>query len=214
MVWPGRLGKRVRDGLLAILGVAALGLGTFFALSEPRERPVRLRMTAGQDGGTRHRIALALQREAAQRAIAIELQPMAGSGEALQAVESGRVDAAFVQGGLDMSTIRASVRSRYSRRTASSAGQGGDPPVIGNLGGLRERSSISASAAAGPTHWPRRSWRSPACGLGSTIPRALTAMPIWSGSQKEPGCPTRSSPSRPCRRRWLATWSRGTITGS
>ncbi len=102
MGWPARLGKRVRDGLLAILGVAALSLGTFFALHEPRERPVRLRMTAGQDGGTRHRIALALQREAAHRAIAIELQAMVGSGEALQAVESGRVDAAFVQGGLDM----------------------------------------------------------------------------------------------------------------
>jgi TRAP-type uncharacterized transport system substrate-binding protein len=102
MVWPARVGKRVRDGLLAIIGVAALGLAAFFAVHEPRERPVRLRMTAGQGGGTRHRIAQALRREAARRALAIELQAMAGSEEALQAVESGRVDAALVQGGLDM----------------------------------------------------------------------------------------------------------------
>ncbi len=80
----------------------ALSLAAFFALHEPRERPVRLRMTAGQEEGTRHRIAQVLQREAAHRALAIELQAMAGSEEALLAVESGRVDAALVQGGLDM----------------------------------------------------------------------------------------------------------------
>jgi hypothetical protein len=102
MLWSVRLSKRFRDGLLAILGVAALSLAAFFALHEPLGRPVRLRMTAGQEGGTRHRIAQALQREAAQRAIAIELQAMAGSEAAIQAVESGLVDAAFVQGGLDM----------------------------------------------------------------------------------------------------------------
>ncbi len=102
MLWSVRLSKRFRDGLLAILGVAALSLAAFFALHEPLRRPVRLRMTAGQEGGTRHRIAQALQREAAQRAIAIELQAMAGSEAAIQAVESGLVDAAFVQGGLDM----------------------------------------------------------------------------------------------------------------
>jgi TRAP-type uncharacterized transport system substrate-binding protein len=102
MVRPVRLGKRVRDGLVAILGISALGLAAFFTLHEPTERPVRLQMTAGQEGGTRHRIAQALQREAAPRGLAIELQPMAGSEDALQAVEAHRVDAALVQGGLDM----------------------------------------------------------------------------------------------------------------
>jgi TRAP-type uncharacterized transport system substrate-binding protein len=102
MVWPARFGKRLRDGLLAILGVTALGLAAYLALHEPRERPVRLRMTAGQEGGTRHRLAQSLRREAARRAIAIELQAMAGSEVALRAVESGRVDAALVQGGLDL----------------------------------------------------------------------------------------------------------------
>ncbi len=102
MIGHARFGKRVRDGLLAILGVGALSLAAFFALHKSPERPVPLRMTAGQEAGTRHRIAQALQREAAHRAIAIELRATAGSGEALQALESGQVGAAFVQGGLDM----------------------------------------------------------------------------------------------------------------
>jgi TRAP-type uncharacterized transport system substrate-binding protein len=97
-----RFRKRFRDGLLAVLGVACCGIAALFALYEAREQPVRLRMTAGHEGGTRHRIAQALRRQAAHRAIAIELEAMAGSDEAIQAVESGRVDAALVQGGLDM----------------------------------------------------------------------------------------------------------------
>jgi TRAP-type uncharacterized transport system substrate-binding protein len=102
MASPALFGKRVRDAVLVILGVAALGFAAFFAFHQPREGTVGLRMTAGQEGGTRHRIAQALRREANRRGIAIELQAMAGSDEALQAVESGRVDAALVQGGLDM----------------------------------------------------------------------------------------------------------------
>ncbi len=64
MVWPVRSSRRVRDGLLAIIGVAALCFAAYFALHQPREHSVRLRMTAGQEEGTRHRIAQALRREA------------------------------------------------------------------------------------------------------------------------------------------------------
>ncbi len=102
MVWPARFRTRIRDGMLAILGVSALGLAAFYALYKPRELPVRLLMTAGQERGARHRNAQMLQRAAANRALTIELRPMAGSDEALEALESRRVDAAFVQGGLDM----------------------------------------------------------------------------------------------------------------
>ena len=84
----------------AVVGVTALGVAAFFAFYEPPVRSVRLRMTAGQEGGTRHRIAQVLQREAARRALAIELQAMAGSEKALEAVTSGQVDVALVQGGL------------------------------------------------------------------------------------------------------------------
>lgn len=100
MVWPARFGKRVRDVLFAVLVVVALGLVFFYGIHEPAEGPVRLRMTAGQEEGTRHRIAQALRREAARRAIEIDLQPMTGSEAAIRAVESRRVDAALVQGGL------------------------------------------------------------------------------------------------------------------
>ena len=80
--------------------------------------------------------------------------------------------------------------------------------------GCAGRWSTSASAAAEPTYWPRTSWHSPDCGRGSIIPRAPSAMPIWSGSRMDPDCPMRSSPSRPSPRRSLATWSRGIITDS
>lgn len=103
MIPRARWIKGVRDGLLAVLGVAALGLAAFFALHQPKERPARLRITAGQTEGTRHRIAQELQREAAHRAITIELHATAGSEEALREVDAGRLDAALVQGGLDLS---------------------------------------------------------------------------------------------------------------
>jgi TRAP-type uncharacterized transport system substrate-binding protein len=102
MVWRERFGKRVRDGMLGVLGVAALGVAAFFTFYEPPVRSIRLRMTAGQEGGTRHRIAQVLRGQAASRAITIELQAMAGSEKALEAVTSGQVDVALVQGGLDL----------------------------------------------------------------------------------------------------------------
>ncbi len=102
MVWRGRFGKRVRDGMLGVLGVVALGVAAFFAFYEPPLRSIDLRMTAGQDGGTRHRIAQVLRGHAARRAVAIELRAMAGSEKALQAVTSAQVDVALVQGGLDL----------------------------------------------------------------------------------------------------------------
>ena len=101
MAWPVRVSSRVRDGLLALLGLTALGLAVLFAFHQPRDGLVRLRMTAGQEAGTRHRIAQVLQRESARRAIEIQVQATAGSAEALDAVESGEVDAALVQGGLE-----------------------------------------------------------------------------------------------------------------
>ena len=105
MVRSSRWRGRLRDPLLALLGVAALGLAAFFALHEPRERPVHLRMTAGQEEGTRHRIAQELRRAGARRGLSIELRPTTGSQQALRDLEAGRVDVALVQGGLEMGEL-------------------------------------------------------------------------------------------------------------
>jgi TRAP-type uncharacterized transport system substrate-binding protein len=94
--------KAARDGAFALLGLAALGLAAFFWLHVPKERPVRLRLSAGRSAGERYRIAEALRREAARRAIAIEIVETAGTDEALHDVDAGRLDAALAQGGLDL----------------------------------------------------------------------------------------------------------------
>jgi TRAP-type uncharacterized transport system substrate-binding protein len=102
MLWLARIGKRVRDGLLPVAGVAALCLAAYFALHKPPEHLIRLRMTAGQKGGARELLAHVLRREAARRALAVKVEAVAGSVEALHSLESGEVDAALIQGGLEM----------------------------------------------------------------------------------------------------------------
>ena len=97
-----RLRKAARDGAFALLGLAALALAAFFWLHEPKDRTVRLRMTAGRSAGERHRIVEALRREAARRSIFVEVVETAGTDAALRDVESGRLDAALAQGGLDV----------------------------------------------------------------------------------------------------------------
>ena len=53
--------------LLAFLGVAGLCFAAFFVLREQSPRPLRIRMTAGQEEGTRHHIAESLRQEAARK---------------------------------------------------------------------------------------------------------------------------------------------------
>jgi TRAP-type uncharacterized transport system substrate-binding protein len=101
MLRSTRSRRRIRDGSLALLGLVAIGTALFFALYQPRERPIRLRMTAGQVEGTRHRIAEELAREAVRRNLVVDLRPTAGSQEALSELQAGRVDVALIQGGLE-----------------------------------------------------------------------------------------------------------------
>jgi TRAP-type uncharacterized transport system substrate-binding protein len=102
MVRGARLWKAARDGVLALLGLLALGLAAFFIWHEPKDRPVRLRMTAGQAGGARQRLAEILRREAGRRAIDLVIVERPGSEAALRDVDAGRLDVALVQGGLDL----------------------------------------------------------------------------------------------------------------
>src|SRR5262249_4274653 len=64
------------------------------------QRSYRLRLTAGNELGTRHQLAMHFQSETAQQNLTFELLPSAGSEQALDWVNARKVDAALVQGGL------------------------------------------------------------------------------------------------------------------
>src|SRR5262249_5940458 len=66
----------------------------------PAPKNYRMRMTAGNELGMRHQLAMRLQKEAADRNVDSELIPCAGSEEALDWVNARRVDVALVQGAL------------------------------------------------------------------------------------------------------------------
>ena len=97
-------GSRFRRILLKWLaptvGLAGLGLALFFYFHTPAPKSYRLRATAGSELGMRHQLGLRLQKEAAGRQLTIELTPCAGSEEALDWVNTHRVDVALVQGAL------------------------------------------------------------------------------------------------------------------
>jgi TRAP-type uncharacterized transport system substrate-binding protein len=97
-----RFWRAARDASFAALGVGALALATFFWLHQPKDRPIRLWMTAGRMEGARHRVAQALRAEAQRRGITIELRGTPGSQAALDDLEARRLDVALVQGGLDI----------------------------------------------------------------------------------------------------------------
>jgi hypothetical protein len=86
--------------LAPLAGLGALGLALFFFLHPTRERTYRLRMTAGNELGMRHRLAQMLQAELAPKGIELEIQPTPGSEEALDEVNDRRLDVALVLGGL------------------------------------------------------------------------------------------------------------------
>ena len=148
-----------------------------------------LRMTAGHEAGTRHRIAQAGGREAAHgvrsrfRAARNGRVPKS----ALEAMESGHVDAALVQGGLDMldypdlrqvAVLHDEPLHLLVKNEIYPCGLPQPRRVVA------ARRSIWASEAAGPTYWPTRSWRSAGCGPSSTISRALRAMPNCRGDRR------------------------------
>ncbi len=102
MVTYRRFLKGLRDGLVLLAGLAAIALAVRYARTRV-DRPAShfLRLSAGQALGVRHRMALRLAVEARGRGVRLNVQPCAGSDEALDLVDAGMLDLAMVQGGLN-----------------------------------------------------------------------------------------------------------------
>src|SRR5262249_43568608 len=90
----------LRTRLAPLVAVAALGLAIFLYFYSPGHKHYRLRATAGNAIGMRHRLATILRNEMTRRALTLDLEPSTGSSEALDWVNSRKVDVALVQGGL------------------------------------------------------------------------------------------------------------------
>ena len=88
----------VWDGGLAGLGLLTIALATLYAMRPGRERTVVLTLTAGSREGTRALLAEAIVEQARARGILLRLVETRGSEEALDRVEAGGCDLAFVQG--------------------------------------------------------------------------------------------------------------------
>jgi TRAP-type uncharacterized transport system substrate-binding protein len=85
-------------GIAAV--VALLGVGASF-LYDVLPRQYALSITGGDILSNRHFLARMLQKEAASNGVALTLDPMSGSKEALAAVDEGRLDLAVIQDGLE-----------------------------------------------------------------------------------------------------------------
>jgi TRAP-type uncharacterized transport system substrate-binding protein len=86
--------------LAPAVGIAALGLAAFFYFHTPRERTHRLTMTAGNAANTRYQVTESLQPELQSCGLHLETRYSRGSEDALDLVNRGEIDCAFVQGGL------------------------------------------------------------------------------------------------------------------
>jgi TRAP-type uncharacterized transport system substrate-binding protein len=83
-----------------LIGISALLAALYIYWHPPRERTYQLRMTGGHLRGTRHELAQVLRRHAVSQGLTLAIEPTAGSEEALDLVNSRKLDVALVQGGL------------------------------------------------------------------------------------------------------------------
>jgi TRAP-type uncharacterized transport system substrate-binding protein len=92
--------ERIRGYLALLLLLILLSIaGRFVYDLLPRE--YSLTITGGDMMGNRHFLAKLLQEEGAHNGLSLRVLPTSGSIEALEAVDSGKIDVAIIQGGLD-----------------------------------------------------------------------------------------------------------------
>jgi TRAP-type uncharacterized transport system substrate-binding protein len=96
--------RRAIAGLLVAIVVGAAGYFVYDLIP----RSYHLSITGGDILGNRHFVAKVLQEELASERVALRIAPSQGTYEALEAVDSGHLDLALIQGGLnaDMPNIR------------------------------------------------------------------------------------------------------------
>lgn len=92
--------KKVRMGIGIAIVAVLLGVGLSF-LYDAMPHNYQLTVSGGDMLSSRHFVARVLQREATDNGVALRIQPMAGSREALTAVNAGKLDMAFIQDGLE-----------------------------------------------------------------------------------------------------------------
>jgi TRAP-type uncharacterized transport system substrate-binding protein len=83
-----------------VVGLGALALAVYFYFYSPGQRVYRLRASAGNKLGMRHRLAELLKAEVADQNLQLELHETSGSEEALDKINNHTLDVALVQGGL------------------------------------------------------------------------------------------------------------------
>jgi len=91
---------RLRMTIAWILILLLLGLAGKFAY-ELMPRKHSLTITGGSLLSQRHFLARILEEEAYDRGVSLKIVPVSGSLEALEQVDEGKLDLAFIQGGLD-----------------------------------------------------------------------------------------------------------------
>ncbi len=111
----GRIRRVAREWVAAALGLSALAVAAAVYFVETAPVTYRLTITAGRSEGLRHQIAAHLAAVVRSRGVILRLVETTGSESALDRVNSGALDLALVQGGLD-STDRPDVRQAASLR--------------------------------------------------------------------------------------------------
>lgn len=75
------------------IALCLLALGLYYWFGSPNQpRVIKLRMTAGDGSGLRHRLAKEFAREAAKSGIAITVEPTDGSEAALERLRKREFD--------------------------------------------------------------------------------------------------------------------------
>jgi TRAP-type uncharacterized transport system substrate-binding protein len=91
---------KIRNGLALLLLIGLLGIVASFVY-DIIPRHYSLNITGGDILSNRHYLARLLQDESAGFGVALQVDPMSGTSEALHAVDTGKLDMAFIQGGLE-----------------------------------------------------------------------------------------------------------------